>query len=254
MTDKIGIAVVGFPASGKSEVSECLGEITDSLVIETGDIVRDSYAKDTGNDPEEDSSKSLGEYSTMRREEDGGDYVAQDVVSWAEDHDRIPGNAIVISGMRDTESPALFEDYFDTFHIVHVHAPFNERLRRLQERDRQDESNYTKADLAERDGRESMWGTSDLIPMAGNTILNDGAVEDLHAMTAEIACRLSGVKVTGKRGHCPNCNSSSHTKFEVNVPPGESMNSSGRSQSSWSVWNLVRCNDCGTVHDPTINP
>lgn len=185
LNDRVGYAIVGYPAAGKSEAGRILADLTDGVMIETGDIVRRGAEEHFAQPSDTLTSKQLGDYSTMRRETDGGDYVAQDALSRLDNNPDFPTSPAIITGLRDTEAPQCFDEHLDTFRIIWIHADFDERLQRLQQRGRQDEGDFTKADLAERDGRESMWGTSDLSFMADIHIRNEGTMDDLRRQISE---------------------------------------------------------------------
>ncbi|EMA47622.1 AAA family ATPase [Halococcus saccharolyticus] len=181
-----GYAIIGLPAAGKSEAGEILADELDAINIETGDLVRRGAREHFDTPTDQLTSDELGDYSTMRRETDGGDYVAQDTITELEAHDEFPERPAIVTGMRDTESPALFGEFFDSFEIVWVHAEFDTRLSRLQGRGRQDEADFEKGDLAKRDGRESMWGTTDLAFMADAKIRNENSLEAFRERVLEV--------------------------------------------------------------------
>ncbi len=157
---KHGIVVVGYPAAGKTTVSHIIAGLTDSVCIETGDIVRDGAREYFSDTIEEIGSHELGEYSTMRRKQDGGDYVATDVIEQLQSQDSFPRVSAVISGMRDKEAFETLREFFDILSIVAVTAEPETRLQRLQERGKNDESDFTRNDLEMRDQREKDWGTA----------------------------------------------------------------------------------------------
>lgn len=190
MEDITAYGLIGLPGAGKSTVAEEMGTILDADVIETGDYVRAGARDHFGTDDGELSSQELGDYSTMRRRTDGGDYVAQDVIA---DLDGDEGT-IIISGMRDTEVPDLFDETFGEFSIIWIHAPFDERLSRLQGRGRQDEGDFTADDLASRDGRESMWGTTDLMARHDIMFENTGDEDELYDDVSDLLYILSWQK------------------------------------------------------------
>lgn len=181
-----GYAIIGLAAAGKSEAGRILAAELDAINIETGDLVRRGAREHFDTPTDQLTSDELGDYSTMRRETDGGDYVAQDTIAELEAHDEFPESPAIVTGMRDTESPALFGKFFDTFEIIWVHAEFDTRLERLQGRGRQDEADFGKSDLATRDGRESMWGTTDLAFMADAKVPNEGTLEAFHERVLEV--------------------------------------------------------------------
>lgn len=175
-----GIVIVGLPGAGKSEAGELAATaLNGAHVIETGGVVRRGAAQFYQEDVADLSSDQLGEYSTMRRERDGGDYVARDVIDTLEDEAGADEPAVII-GMRDTEALPVLKDYFESLQVIWVHAPHDVRLQRLQDRDRQDEADFTSEDLQRRDGRESMWGTPEWAFHADTHILNTGTLQHLR--------------------------------------------------------------------------
>lgn len=197
ITRKRGYAIVGYPGAGKSAAGRIAAETFDAVYLETGDIVRESFNRDSARTADSVPSKVLGHYSTQRRRIDGGDYVAQEVIRVLEQEpdavltdvgaERFPDSPVVVAGMRDTESPELFNEYFDSFQIIWIHAPFDVRLERLQDRGRQDEGDFTEEDLKWRDGRENMWGTGDVAFESDVRISNTGTLDDLRdALEAEV--------------------------------------------------------------------
>ncbi|ELZ84413.1 hypothetical protein C453_12741 [Haloferax elongans ATCC BAA-1513] len=187
-----GVVVIGLPGAGKSTAGEMLADELDAIELETGDIVREGARDHFDVDSTDDlSSDALGDYSTMRRDVDGGDYVAQDIIDRLEAADAVPAKPVVVIGMRDTEAIPALELWFDSLATVWVHAPFDERLDRLQGRGRQDESDFDADDLVRRDGRESMWGTPEWAFWADAKLRNEWGVDALREQVTNLAVRLS---------------------------------------------------------------
>lgn len=167
------IVISGYPGAGKSLAGKALSESIDGIFIETGDIVREEAAKYFDRPVEELSSHELGEYSTMRREKDGGDYVIQDVCERLEKRDDFPEKPVILSGLRDTESIPLLSDWSDEYWVIWIEASFETRLERLQSRGRQDENSYTEEELKKRDKRERKWGLESMREERDFTVNND---------------------------------------------------------------------------------
>jgi dephospho-CoA kinase len=178
---KTGIAVTGYPGAGKSLVGEFLEEKLGGEECETGDIVRRGAARHFECSVDELSSDELGDYSTMRRKEDGGDYVIQDVFDNLRRNPGFPMNPAIITGMRDSEVPNLCEEFFDNFLIVWVEASFGKRLERIQDRGRQDEDSFDEENLRKRDSREDDWGTGRLYTKRDVVIKNDDTIPTLSS-------------------------------------------------------------------------
>jgi len=198
---KHGIIVVGYPAAGKTTVSHIIAGLTNSVCIETGDIVRDGAREYFSDTIEEIGSHELGEYSTMRRKQDGGDYVATDVIKHLQSQDSFPRVPAVISGMRDKEAFETLREFFDILSIVAVDAEPETRLHRLQERGKNDESDFTRDDLEMRDQREKDWGTAYWMSaersgksVYHHTISND--TDSLLDLTSDIQSVLDSIRDT----------------------------------------------------------
>jgi len=175
-----GVVITGYPGAGKSIAGEMLSGQLDAQMYETGDVVRQGAARHFDMPIEELSSDKLGDYSTMRRETDGGDYVIQDVFDNILHSPESHAPTTVISGLRDTEAPSLCEEFFDNFLIVWIQVDFDTRLHRLQDRGRQDEASFTAGDLEARDKREDGWGTGDLYEQRDVVVNNTTTLGELY--------------------------------------------------------------------------
>lgn len=169
--------VTGYPGAGKSEFARVANE-NSVPVLSMGDQVRSRYPEDS------DEYDHTGEFATEQREKHGYDVVAR----WtAEEIESLEEEAVVIEGVRSLDEFDYFKDHFDNFTLVYVHAPKETRLRRLQNRGRENEADFDMADLRERDEREEQWGLDELVE-DGNYIelLNDGSIETFETEAEDV--------------------------------------------------------------------
>ena len=182
-----GIGVVGYPGAGKSTAARLLAERANAVRVETGWLVRNGACEHFCCGEDDLSSEQLGEYSTMRRDTDGGDYVAREVIDTLDGADEFPDRPAVVCGIRDSEALDALREYFDRFEIVWVHTPFDVRLERLTGRARDGEDGFDRETLAERDAREAMWGLPELTFHANHKIRNDDTVRTLDVRLGSVA-------------------------------------------------------------------
>lgn len=155
MTHAIGF--MGYPGAGKTTAAEHLSDCYTSPWFAMGDIVRERAKDELGDNAHSDE---IGEWVTEQFDKHGKDVV----IEWAIEKVRgFEDDLVFIDGIRTTNDVSHFTDEFDQFTLVYIHVPFDERLRRLQERGREGEDKFTKEDLEERDAREDEWGVGTLV-------------------------------------------------------------------------------------------
>jgi len=164
MDNGTAICFIGFPGAGKTTAAKQMAEIIGTpLFTSTGDIVRELAADHFDTDLDSLTGEEIGEFSTMKRENDSPLYVAREVVERNRADWRWPEFPLVLEGVRDSEAAAFYRDAFEQFIIVFIHAPFQERVSRLADRSREeDEEEYSIADLMHREKRELSWGMDEL--------------------------------------------------------------------------------------------
>lgn len=148
--------IVGYPGAGKTAGAE-VAEDLDIPVTSMGNQVRRRASEVLEEDADSDD---IGEWATEQREKNGDDIVAQ----WTAEHILgLQSDKVVIEGVRSVDEVDVFESHFDEVNIVHVHAPFETRLQRLQDRGRDGEEEFTESDLQNRDDREDGWGVAEML-------------------------------------------------------------------------------------------
>lgn len=176
------VGTAGLPGSGKSKLAELAGEFG-FRVITGGEGVRQE-ARNRGIEITDENLANLTE--TLRREEGEG-ALAERCLSLI---DRASDSAVLIDSFRNLEETGVFEDEFgDQFYLIAVTAPFQERFKRLQERNRTDDI-ATRNQLRKRDRRELDWGSGEVIEAADITVQNDGTLDEFEAEVRTVLSRL----------------------------------------------------------------
>ncbi len=202
------VCVVGYPGAGKSVATEVAEELEiDTAVM--GDQVR-ARAEDeldamlSAEEPEEvveawvqldaslrtellgdngsvnlSRSNLIGSWATVQRQRHGDDVVAEWTADYIEDGTDI--ETVLVDGIRSCEERDVFEERFDTVDVIHIDAPFELRLQRLRERDRDGEGDFTDDELVERDEREDEWGVGELVDDADFVVENTGTLDEYRS-------------------------------------------------------------------------
>ena len=167
------MGISGLPGSGKSLVSE-IATKKGAVVVSMGDIIREE-AKKRG-----ESSK---ETATNLRKEHGKYIVAQLTVEKIKQmiEDNI-ATTIIVEGIRSPFEVKMFKENFDNFIILSIFANPDLRFKRLQQRNREDDSkNYD--DFQKRDQMELDFGIGEVISLSDKIIINE---TDLESYEKEI--------------------------------------------------------------------
>ncbi|WP_299526249.1 nucleoside monophosphate kinase [uncultured Methanobrevibacter sp.] len=167
------MGISGLPGSGKSLVSE-IATNKGAVVVSMGDIIREE-AKKRG-----ESSK---ETATNLRKEHGKYIVAQLTIEKIKQmiKDKL-ATTIIVEGIRSPFEVKMFKENFDNFIILSIFANPNLRFKRLQQRNREDDSqNYE--DFVKRDKMELDFGIGNVISLSDKIIINE---KDLESYEKEI--------------------------------------------------------------------
>jgi dephospho-CoA kinase len=176
------IGVVGYPASGKGELSRIAGEMGIPVVV-MGDVIRREAARaGLGT-----SDAALGEMATRLRKERGMDAVALLTIREVEAL-RVP--LVLIDGLRGDAEVKRFRERFPGFLLVGIVSSFGNRLARSTSRGRSDDLSRAE-DLRNRDRREEGFGLARAIAVADRVLVNDGSLADFEA---EARALLEGIR------------------------------------------------------------
>jgi len=184
------VAFCGLPGAGKSHTAEKLAEVYDTQVVSMGDAIRHEY-KDRNlrgmmesQVPDEIPSKELGNFAAEWRAKAPEQIPAKT----AEMARVLEKDVVIIDGVRSPTDAETLEEKFDNFYLIEVQCPFEERLRRLQDRGREGEAFFDRVDLAERDMNE--------LDNLGYAALQEGGYKDLtlqNGKHANLSINLSNL-------------------------------------------------------------
>ncbi len=159
---KLLILITGMPGSGKSVVADVFRK-KGVRIVSMGDIVRDLLKKEH----EKGSRISLTDFSVKLRERHGEDIIAKLTSKAIEQY---PDKIIVVDGVRSLVEVEVFREKYDV-KIFAVHAPPQERFKRLRERKRRDDPK-TFEEFKHRDLNELALGVGNVIALADIMIVN----------------------------------------------------------------------------------
>lgn len=169
------IGLVGENGSGKNEVAEYLKERCNSVVVNTGDMVR-QIANEKDLEP---TRRNLHEISKQELNQHGKDCFARRAMEQVESAD---SDVITITGLRTPEDViALREQYQDDFLLVRVDVslPFA-RFERVAERDKERDPTEFKDFLKQDEWEKKLFNLERTLQKADLTISNDGKLEALR--------------------------------------------------------------------------
>lgn len=169
------IAVTGYPGAGKTVFSDLLEEELDNVAnVETGELIRETYEEETGN--HNASSKEVGDWVTKKLNEDQ-EYFAK---VFKRKTRNINNNHVIFGGLRKPLEYDIIRKGHEKSIIIHVDASTKTRFRRIKNRGRKDESDFTIDDLKEKDKQQSSWGLNEMVERSEITVKNEGNLSDLR--------------------------------------------------------------------------
>lgn len=162
------IGISGLPGSGKSLVSE-KGIEKGATIVSMGDIIRNE-AKKRG-----ESTKTT---AIKLRQEFGDCIVAELTIKEIKkiNEEGFDG-LVIVEGIRSLHEVKMFKENFENFKIVSVFANPEIRFKRIQERNRADDSNDINI-FNERDERELNFGIGKVISLSDKLLINESSLED----------------------------------------------------------------------------
>ncbi|AXG05267.1 hypothetical protein DU500_01840 [Haloplanus rubicundus] len=170
---------VGLPGSGKGEAAAVARE-AGVPVVTMGDVIREA-CRDRGLDPAEHH----GEVAQALREEEGEAAIAERSLPLIRDALE-ESETVLVDGLRSPAEVARFEDAFgDDFVVVEVEAPFETRVERLADRER-DASDADREALRAREERERGFGMDAVMADADVTVDNTGSLDAFRARIRDL--------------------------------------------------------------------
>ena len=168
----IGIGIVGMPGSGKSILSKVAQELGIPVLV-MGDAVRE----ETRRRGLELTPKNVLRVAEDLRKKYGRKAVALLIVEKIRREKMDQEDIIVIEGLRSPEERDTFNDFFEKFLVIAIHASPKTRYSRILERARQDDAQSIEM-LRRRDLKELSFGIGDLLAMADYHLVNENKTKE----------------------------------------------------------------------------
>lgn len=157
------VLVTGMPGAGKSLIAEAAKRLNIPVIC-MGDIVREK-AKERGLPI---TPEVLNKIATELREKYGADVIAKLTL---EKVSKLNQKVVLIDGVRSWSEVQYFKNKCKDIVIVAIHAPPQERFKRLLSRGRKDDPK-TFEEFVKRDERELKMGIGNVIALADYMIVN----------------------------------------------------------------------------------
>ena len=163
--DKIVIALIGMPGSGKTEASEVISEETRASTVIMGDIIREETVKRGF----ELNPENIGFVSVELRKEYGDDVIAKRCFEKIKE---IKNDIVIVEGVRSLAEIRAFKEKIPNFYTILIEASQKTRFERLKKRGRPDDS-ISWDTFVKRDERELGFGIGKAIESADFYIVNE---------------------------------------------------------------------------------
>ena len=195
------IGFVGLPGSGKGVASNVAREMGIEVLV-MGDVIRREASR-LGLEP---NDQNLGRIGNQLRLKEGPAAVAQRTM---ENAIATGKDMVVIDGLRSKVEADFFRDNASEFHLIHICAPLEARLKWLEARGRSDDPGQSlTADqkiissclepgrkvaeaLEARECRELSWGMTDAMKTADLKLRNDGEQDEFRNCVKQLLSSLS---------------------------------------------------------------
>lgn len=173
------LVVTGMPGAGKEELLK-VAQRMGYLVLRMGDVVRqEAERRDIKMD-----ERGVGGFASSERRGHGPDVWARRCL------DVLGPERTIIDGSRSLMEMSAFRAALgEDTRLLALHSSPRTRFERLRKRDRYDAPRDLH-EFEERDERELGWGLGSLIAMADIMLVNEGSLEDLHALVEKELKRL----------------------------------------------------------------
>lgn len=163
--DKIVIALIGMPGSGKTKASEVISEETRASTVVMGDIIREETVKRGL----ELNPENIGFVSVDLRKEEGNDVIAKHCIEKIKE---IKNDIVIVEGVRSLAEIRAFKEKIPNFYTILIEASQKKRFERLKKRGRPDDS-ISWDTFVKRDERELGFGIGKAIESADFCIVNE---------------------------------------------------------------------------------
>jgi len=178
------IGLMGLPGAGKTTIAKSLENRVDYnfYLIKMKDIASEEYYKvyEQGLDVFPDDMKyEIQDRAIQDKLIPNGD-IGKEIAEWVDSILDINNNYfatkavekasniedidyLVVDGIRSVSDVEEFEAHTDEFHLIYINTPFNIRLERIMNRNREGEEDIDVSYLIERDETELSWGVDEIL-------------------------------------------------------------------------------------------
>ncbi|WP_405277216.1 AAA family ATPase [Methanobrevibacter sp.] len=169
------MGVSGLPGCGKSFVSDIAVE-NGAIIVSMGDIIREEAKK---------RGESTKETAVNLRKEFGNDIVSELTIKKIKKIQEEDNTSLVlIEGIRSPHEVDMFKENFDNFIVLSIFANPTIRFKRLQIRNREDDSQDYEG-FHKRDVTELGFGIGDVISLSDKIIINESDIESYQEKIRE---------------------------------------------------------------------
>ncbi len=162
LSEKILLAFVGLPASGKSTAIEAVRELGTTITM--GDVIREEASRQKLNH----SLENIGKIARSLRFDYGDDVIAKRCI---EKIRHLKESVILIDGIRSMIEVKRFREHWSLY-VIAIICSDEIRFQRIKTRGRSDDA-INNAKILKRDIREIEFGLRDVIENADYTIHNN---------------------------------------------------------------------------------
>lgn len=174
------VGIVGMPGSGKTEATK-IARKKGFPIVKMGDVIREEVEK-RDLDP---TDKNMGKIATKLREKEGKDAIAKRCIDEVYSKIDSEENIVIIDGIRGWSEAKFFKKEFgDSFILVSIEAPFEERFNRIKKRNRKDDLS-SKEELRSRDKREEGYSMKKAMEKADHVIKNNMSLKHYRKKISE---------------------------------------------------------------------
>ncbi|MHA1804353.1 MAG: AAA family ATPase [Promethearchaeota archaeon] len=173
------LSLCGLPGAGKSTAIEAVKDL--GLIITMGDVIRNE-AKKRNLPP---TAENLGKIARELRIKHGHDIIARKCVELIKKQEV---EIIFVDGIRSLSEVKIFRQFWK-FPIIAIIADEKLRLKRLMERERDDDPKSLE-ELKIRDRREIGFGLKEVIENSDYKIYNNSTIEELKKKTRKLVITI----------------------------------------------------------------
>ncbi len=178
---KLVVGSTGMPGSGKSLFSQVAMERGFGVVM-MGDIVREE-ARRLCLEP---NAENIAKIMIDLRRQEGNSVIARRTIPRISLVDK---PKVVADGIRSLDEVKEFENHFQKFNLIAIHASPETRFKRLYARRRSDDARRWRL-FQERDTRELNVGLGNVLAMSQHIIMNEESADVARVKIRQILLKV----------------------------------------------------------------